>query len=127
MGFEAQKEDVGQTLGAYGVTSGCYFVLPVFGPTTVRDSIGLVADTFVDPFAHITWRENELFGVSGSQIDYLSVKGTTTIDFRADNMTNFTSLEKILSIYMHHLKVYIYKTEKEKLIIPQKVMTNGEV
>ena len=35
------------------------------GPTTARDSIGMIADSFVDPFAHITWRENELFGVSG--------------------------------------------------------------
>ena len=42
---------------------GCYFVLPILGPTTARDTIGMVADTFVDPFAHITWREKELFGV----------------------------------------------------------------
>ena len=65
LGLSAQKEDVGQTLGTYGFSTGCYFVLPILGPTTVRDSIGMVADTFVDPFAHITWRENELFGISG--------------------------------------------------------------
>ncbi len=114
LGLKAQKEDVGQTLGAYGVSSGCYFVLPVFGPTTVRDSIGLVADTFVDPFAHITWRENELFGVSGSQIDYLSVKGTTTIDFRADNMTNFTSLEKnSIDLYASFKSIYLQDRERK--------------
>ena len=45
----------------------------------------MVADTFVDPFAHITWREHELFGSSGSSIDYFAVKGTTAVDFRADN------------------------------------------
>ena len=50
MGLTSQKEDVGQTLGSYGVNSGCYFVLPILGPTTVRDSIGMVADSFVDPF-----------------------------------------------------------------------------
>ena len=32
------KEDYGQTLGTWGVQEGCYFVLPVLGPTTVRDS-----------------------------------------------------------------------------------------
>ena len=42
----------------------------------------MIADTFVDPFAHITWRENELFGVSGNQIDYVAVRGTTAVDFR---------------------------------------------
>ena len=63
LGLKAQKEDVGQTLGSYGVGPGCYFVLPILGPTTARDSIGMIADSFIDPFAHITWREKILFGV----------------------------------------------------------------
>ncbi len=94
MGLKNQQEDVGQTLGAYGVSAGCYFVLPILGPTTIRDTIGMFADTFVDPFAHITLREKELLSVSGSDIDYYSVKGATSINFRADNMTNLDSLEK---------------------------------
>ena len=57
IGLKPHKEDVGQTLGSYGFGPGCYFVLPVLGPTTMRDSIGLIADTFVDPFAHVTIRE----------------------------------------------------------------------
>ena len=114
MGLKAQKEDVGQTLGVYGVSSGCYFVLPVLGPTTLRDSLGLVADTFVDPFAHITWRENELLGVSGNQLDYLSVKGTSTIDFRADNITNFTSLEKnSIDLYASFKSIYLQDRERK--------------
>ena len=36
IGLNPHKEDVGQTLGAYGIGSGCYFVLPIFGPTAVR-------------------------------------------------------------------------------------------
>ena len=96
IGLKPHKEDVGQTLATYGIGSGCYFVLPVLGPTTVRDSVGLVADTFVDPFAHITIREKEILGISGNNLDYYTVKGTTAIDFRADNSTNFESLEKEL-------------------------------
>ena len=38
---------MGQTLGSYGIGPGCYFVLPILGPTTVRDSVGMIADTFV--------------------------------------------------------------------------------
>jgi phospholipid-binding lipoprotein MlaA len=94
MGFENQQEDVGQTLGAYGVKNGCYFILPILGPTTVRDSVGLIADSFVDPFAHVTVREKELFDVSGSKLDYFSIKGAGAVEFRADNMTNFDSIEK---------------------------------
>ena len=66
---------MGQTLGTYGFGPGCYLVLPIFGPSTARDTFGLVADTFVDPFAHVTIREKELFGSSGNSLDYYSVKG----------------------------------------------------
>ena len=112
LGLKNQKEDVGQTLGSYGVGSGCYFVLPVLGPTTVRDSVGIIADTFVDPFAHITWREKELFGSSGSQIDYLAVKGTTAVDFRADNVVNFDSLEEnSLDLYVSFKSLYLQNRE----------------
>ena len=114
MGFENQQEDIGQTLGAYGFGGGCYFVLPVLGPTTVRDSFGMVADTFVDPFAHITLREHELFNISGSSIDYYSIKGTSAVDFRADNMTNLDSLEKnSLDMYAAIKSLYLQDREKK--------------
>ena len=95
MGLENQKEDLGQTLGAYGVKGGCYFVLPFLGPTTVRDSVGMIIDNnYLDPFARITWHEKEIKNISGNKIDYLGVKAAGAIDFRGDNMTNFESLEK---------------------------------
>ena len=114
MGFENQQEDVGQTLGAYGFKAGCYFVLPILGPTTVRDSIGMLADSFVDPFAHVTIRENELFNISGSDIDYFSVKGATAVNFRADNVTNINSLEKnSLDIYAAYKSLYLQNRDKK--------------
>ena len=115
IGLKPHKEDVGQTLGSYGIGTGCYFVLPVFGPTTVRDSIGLIADSFVDPFAHVTIREHELFGTSGNNLDYFSVKATGTIDFRADNDKNFQSLEKN-SIDLYSTLKSIYLQDRENKI-----------
>jgi phospholipid-binding lipoprotein MlaA len=44
-GLERQPEDFGQTLGRYGVGSGAYLVLPVFGPSSARDAVGLAADS----------------------------------------------------------------------------------
>ena len=40
-----QTEDFGQTLGHYGVGNGPYLVLPIFGPSNLRDTTGLVADS----------------------------------------------------------------------------------
>lgn len=114
MGLKPHKEDVGQTLGSYGIGPGCYFVLPVLGPTTARDSIGLFADTFVDPFAHITLHEKELFSASGNNLDYYSVKGVTAIDFRADNETNFNNLEKnSIDLYSSLKSIYLQDRENK--------------
>ena len=112
--MKAQQEDVGQTLGAYGVQAGCYFVLPILGPTTARDTIGMLADSFIDPFAHVTWREKELLGTSGNQFDYIAVKGTTAVDFRADNVTNFDSLEKnSLDLYASVRSLYLQDRQRK--------------
>ncbi len=46
-GIERENEDFGQTLGFYGLGPGPYLVLPVLGPSTVRDTSGLVVDTIV--------------------------------------------------------------------------------
>ena len=115
MGLKNQQEDVGQTLGAYGFSAGCYFVLPILGPTTVRDSFGMVADTFMDPFAHVTLRDHQLLSISGSDIDYYSVKGASAVNFRADNMTNLDSLEKN-SIDMYAAMKSLYLQNREKKI-----------
>ena len=114
MGLKPHKEDVGQTLGSYGIGTGCYFVLPILGPTTARDSLGLIADTFVDPFAHVTLREKELFGSSGNTLDYFSVKATSAVDFRADNDVNFESLEKnSIDLYSSFKSIYLQDRENK--------------
>ena len=108
IGLRPSKEDFGQTLGSYGLGSGCYFVLPILGPTTVRDSVGLLVDSYLDPFAHVTIREKELFNISGNNLDYYSIKSATAVDFRSDNLTNFDSLEKnSLDLYSSFKSVYL--------------------
>lgn len=51
------REDTGQTFGVWGIGKGPYLVLPVFGPGTVRDTVGSVGDHFLNP---LNWnlREN---------------------------------------------------------------------
>lgn len=114
IGLKPLNEDVGQNLGYYGVGTGCYFVLPVLGPTTVRDTLGMLADTFVDPFAHVTLREKELLGASGNTLDFYSVKVTSSIDFRANNDLNLESLEKnSLDLYSSYKSIYLQNRENK--------------
>lgn len=49
LGLEPTREDFGQTLATWGVGDGGYLVLPLFGPSTVRDSVGLGVQMLADP------------------------------------------------------------------------------
>jgi len=98
MGFEKRgKEDFGQTLGVWGAESGCYFVLPILGPTTTRDALGLVGNVFVDPVYQITHNSetNMVIGNENfSEHNYYYYKGTDAVDFRSKNIESIDSLEK---------------------------------
>ena len=85
------KEDYGQTFGVWGARPGCYFVLPVLGPTTVRDSIGSVVNLIGgDAWYNITVvNDTQYF----SEADYYASRLLNGIDFRAKNLESFDSLE----------------------------------
>ncbi|MCS7100501.1 MAG: VacJ family lipoprotein [Burkholderiaceae bacterium] len=53
MGLARSNEDFGQTLGRWGIGPGPYFVLPLLGPSTIRDAFGRVADAYGDPLTYL--------------------------------------------------------------------------
>lgn len=53
-GLEKHDEDFGQTLGKWGVPSGPYFVIPILGPSTIRDSVSRLADAPLKPIGYIS-------------------------------------------------------------------------
>jgi phospholipid-binding lipoprotein MlaA len=73
MGLYQQNEDFGQTLGYYGVGEGPYLMLPVFGPSNVRDGLGFLADTAmyypIDPLNLATDRDYEALITGVKAID----------------------------------------------------------
>jgi phospholipid-binding lipoprotein MlaA len=89
---EYEKEDYGQTFGAWGVGAGCYLVLPVLGPSTVRDLTG----SFVNVLGGDPWYNASTSGNNHylSDSDYMITKVVSGIDFRAKNIDSFENLEK---------------------------------
>jgi phospholipid-binding lipoprotein MlaA len=80
MGFEKNDRDFGQTLGVWGVKSGPYFVIPLLGPSDVRDGVGRIGDVFTDPRHYI---QNNYWGYGlwalgflDSRAHLLDVEGT---------------------------------------------------
>ena len=72
-GIARQNDDFGQTLGRYGVGAGPYLVLPILGPSTLRDTTGLVVDTAartalmngIDPFENASHQDGIEGGING--------------------------------------------------------------
>ena len=98
MGFEKKsREDFGQTLGVWGADTGCYFVLPVLGPTTARDALGMVGNVFIDPVYQLTHGSETDIVVGNENVgehNYYIYKGTDAVDFRSKNIESIDSLEK---------------------------------
>ena len=119
MGLEEKgKEDFGQTLGVWGADTGCYFVLPILGPTTTRDAIGRVGNVFLDPVYQITHNTEIDNGVIGNSTydehNYYYYRGTSVVDFRAKNIESFDSIEKnAIDLYASLKSLYLQDRAKK--------------
>ena len=88
---EYEKEDYGQTFGTWGIGAGCYVVLPVLGPSTVRDTIGSFVNAFGDPYYNMSVHGNNQY--LDKEV-YITTKTISGIDFRAKNLETIDNLEK---------------------------------
>jgi len=93
IGFsDYEKEDYGQSLGVWGIGEGCYIVLPVLGPSTIRDTAGSFLNILGgDPWYNASVKGNNEYL---SDSDYIATKILTGIDFRAKNIESFENLEE---------------------------------
>ena len=132
LGLEASgKEDFGQTMGVWGTRSGCYFVLPILGPTTTRDAIGLVGNVFLDPVYQITHNteiRNDVIGNGNySEHNYYYYRGTGSVDFRAKNIESFNSLEEnSIDLYASVKSLYLQDRGKKILNSTSTVDTQSD-
>ena len=122
LGFEKlEKEDFGQTFGAMGVGEGCYLVLPVIGPSTVRDALGsLVSMTGGDAWYNVTIKNDTQYF---KESDYYYSKLTEGVDFRAKNLESFDSLEKN-SVDFYATVRSLYIQDRQRKIENLKVKTD---
>ena len=106
------KEDYGQSLGKIGIGEGCYLVLPVLGPSSVRDTFGsLLTMSGGDPWFNITIKNNTTYV---NESDYYFSKVTKGMDFRAKNLEAFDSLEKTsVDFYATVRSLYIQDRQRK--------------
>jgi len=103
--LERYPEDFGQTLGFWGVRSGPYVVLPLLGPSTVRDTAGLPVDFSLDPVSNVSdtilRTEAQVLRIVDKRSNYLA----------AGNMLNEASIDKyafLRDAYLQRRRSLIY-------------------
>lgn len=121
LGFEVlEKEDYGQTLGSWGIGEGCYLVLPVLGPSTLRDTIGIVGSTVGggDPWYNVTVKNDTQYF---KDFDYYGSRATSGIDFRAKNIESFENLEQNSMDFYASVRSLYLQDRKQKISNSKKV------
>jgi len=104
-GIDRHDEDFGQTLGYWGVGSGPYLVLPLLGPSTVRDAAALPVDRWGDPISHmndVAWRNS---------LNVLNLVDTRAKYLRAGRLLDDAALDKYTftrDAYLQHRRSDIY-------------------
>jgi phospholipid-binding lipoprotein MlaA len=90
MGVERHDTDFGETLGRWGVRSGTFFMLPVLGPSTARDTLGELVDTALRPevwllggFPRLALTGGDGLSTYDIQAERLDALRDTSIDFYA--------------------------------------------
>ncbi len=107
-GLSKKDEDMGQTLGHYGVGNGFYFVLPLLGPTTLRDGVGKLVDTFIiDPTNYLGFQTLE-------NVVYVGADKMNALSFEADSIEAIIkqSIDPYLTMKNGYLQLRAAKVAK---------------
>ena len=121
LGFtEYEKEDYGQSLATHGVGPGCYLVLPVLGPSTIRDTAASLTN-FVggDAWYNVTVRNDTHYF---RDVDYYSSKITGGVDFRAKNYDSIENVEKNSLDFYASVKSLYLQDRQQKILNSKKII-----
>lgn len=108
--FIKHNEDFGQTLGFWGMPAGPYWVIPLFGPSSPRDALGLLGDALLDPLTYISF--------FGGVYTNAAILGSEVLDV-TDRRAGLMATEKIInegSVDRYEFIKSTYQQRREYLI-----------
>ncbi|MEW6426610.1 MAG: VacJ family lipoprotein [Thermodesulfobacteriota bacterium] len=97
-GLRASNEDLGQTLGHYGAGGGWYFCWPLIGPSSLRDTIGMAGDSFLDPVGYLEFWET-MAVKSGNRVNTTSLRIGEYEEFKASAVDPYVAMRQAYSQY----------------------------
>ncbi|PKU22516.1 VacJ family lipoprotein [Telmatospirillum siberiense] len=108
MGLPGHSADFGETLGVWGIGEGPYLVLPLFGPSNPRDTVGMVADSYTDPLDYY-------LQTGGRHWAYWTRLGLTAISQREAYLDSLDDVKRTSLDYYSTLRS-LYRQRREALI-----------
>lgn len=109
--LKAHEEDFGQTLGFYGAKSGPHIVLPLLGPSNLRDVISLYPDALLSP---IDYTERSYWTLTDTSAEYLGAKSLEKINYISLNMDRYEKMRKdAVDLYPYLRDVYEQYRDKQ--------------
>lgn len=113
LGWKAHKEDFGQTLGFYGVGDGIYIVIPLLGPSNIRDIIGMSTDSYVSVLS-TTGSSDLHYKIPNNQVEQLSIKAYDVVNTVSLNEGKYEAFKKdALDFYPYLRDVYTQLRKKQ--------------
>lgn len=100
-GLHDKVEDFGQTLGTYNIPPGPYIMLPLLGPSSVRDATGRIADAFLDPFYILFTKEETIARLAVDTIEFRSQTLSLTDEIERTSLDPYATTR---SLYLQSRK-----------------------
>ncbi len=107
MGVYRHRADFGQTLGRYGVGPGAYIYLPVFGPSSVRDAVGLVVNAVMDPINYARFEGDVASKVTVISLNALETRSALDKDLKELNRTATDPYVATRSIWVQNRNAFV--------------------
>ena len=119
-----EKEDYGQSLAKAGVGPGCYIVLPVLGPSTIRDTVASTLNFLGgDPWYNVTVNKDTQYFENS---DYYFSKGASGVDFRAKNYDSIENLENNSLDFYASVKSLYLQDRQQKILNSRKIINTQD-
>ena len=111
--LEKREEDFGQTLGYYGFSEGAHIVLPIYGPSNIRDILGSVGDGYINPLSNACAVD---YKIPNRQEKALGITVFSTLNRTSLNLGKYENLKKDAIDDLYPFIKDVYTQNREKLI-----------
>ena len=113
LGWEEHNEDFGQTLGFYGVGEGFHVVLPLLGPSNLRDIVGLATDSYINPLS-ATGASDIQYKIPNNTLQSVGITSGKTINSTSLKLGQYESIkEDALDLYPFLRDIYNQARQKQ--------------